>query len=301
MIRPAAFDYNPETAASNALQQRPRSADPAPQTAAAAEFDRAASSLASEGIRVCVSEDTVQPAKPDAVFPNNWVSFHADGTVVLYPMQAPSRRRERRREVIERTAAELGFAITRVLDLSAHEAQGRYLEGTGSLVLDHVHRLAYACRSARTHPEVVTEWSRELGYEPVLFEARDGEGVSFYHTNVMLSIGSRAVVVALGTIDSADRARVRERLEAGGRELIEIDQDGVRAFAANVLELASWDEALGDVGVLAMSATARAGLPPEAFARLSACVDSVLVIPVPTIERVGGGSVRCMLAEVPVP
>jgi hypothetical protein len=298
MIRPAAFDYNPETAASNRMQQRPAHRSGATQERALAEFDGCVHSLRSEGIRVCVVEDTPEPAKPDAVFPNNWVSFHRDGTVVLYPMQAPNRRRERRREIVARVADELGFEVRRVLDLTAHESDGRFLEGTGSLVLDHVGCLAYACRSPRTHPEVAAEWARALGYELLSFAASDRQGVPFYHTNVMLSIGSRCVVVASEAIAGEERGAVLERLRASGRELVEIDRQGVAGFAGNVLELASWDEALGDLSVLVMSASARAALGPQAFARLSACADSVLTVPLPTIESLGGGSVRCMLAEV---
>ena len=298
MIRPAAFDYNPETAATNRMQQRPAPGTGAAQERALAEFDGCVHTLRSEGIRVCVVEDTPEPAKPDAVFPNNWVSFHRDGTVVLYPMQAPNRRLERRREIVARVADELGFEVRRVLDLTAHESDGRFLEGTGSLVLDHVGRLAYACRSPRTHPEVAAEWARALGYELLSFAASDRHGVPLYHTNVMLSIGSRVVVVASAAIAVEERGALLERLRASGRELIEIDQQGVAGFAGNVLELASWDEALGDLSVLVMSSSARAALGTQAFARLSACADSVLTVPLPTIESLGGGSVRCMLAEV---
>jgi hypothetical protein len=298
MIRPAAFDYNPETAASNRMQQRPAHGTGAAQERALAEFDGCVHTLRSEGIRVCVVEDTPEPAKPDAVFPNNWVSFHRDGTVVLYPMHAPNRRQERRREIVARVADELGFEVRRVLDLTAHESEGRFLEGTGSLVLDHVGRLAYACRSPRTHPDVAAEWARALGYELLSFAASDHQGVPFYHTNVMLSIGSRYVVVASEAIAGEERGAILERLRASGRELVEIDQQGVAGFAGNVLELASWDEALGDLSVLVMSASARAALGAQAFARLSACADSALTVPLPTIESLGGGSVRCMLAEV---
>ena len=298
MIRPAAFDYTPETAASNRMQQRPAHGGGAARERALAEFDGCVRTLRSEGIRVCVVEDTPEPAKPDAVFPNNWVSFHRDGTVVLYPMQAPNRRLERRREIVARVADELGFEVRHVLDLTAHESAGRFLEGTGSLVLDHVGRLAYACRSPRTHPEVAAEWARALGYELLSFAASDRHGVPLYHTNVMLSIGSRVVVVASAAIAVEERGALLERLRASGRELIEIDQQGVAGFAGNVLELASWDEALGDLSVLVMSSSARAALGTQAFARLSACADSVLTVPLPTIESLGGGSVRCMLAEV---
>jgi hypothetical protein len=298
MVRPAAFNYNPETAGSNRMQRRPAKEDGTAGALARAEFDQFVSSLASEGICVAVAEDTLEPAKPDAVFPNNWVSFHADGTVVLYPMQAESRRLERRPEVIERAVADLGFRVRRTVDLTHHEAAGRFLEGTGSLVLDHVNRLAFACRSPRTHEAVLEEWSRELGYEPILFDASDRHGMPLYHTNVLMCIGARAVVIGAEAIPVAQRAGVLERLAASGRELIEIGQDAIAGFAGNMLELATWDEALGDATVLVMSASARRALDADAYARLSAATDAVLVVPVPTIEQLGGGSVRCMLAEV---
>jgi hypothetical protein len=300
MVRPASFGYNPETAATNRLQ-RPPAAGGEQASLARAEHDGLAAALESEGITVCRVEDTPEPVKPDAVFPNNWVSFHEDGTVVLYPMQAQSRRRERRQEVVDAVAERLGFAVTRTVDLTSHEAQGRYLEGTGSLVLDHIERAAYACISPRTDPAVVDEWCRELGYEPVVFSAVDRAGVPLYHTNVMLCIGEEAAVVAAQAIVPQDRGRVIERLRGTGREVIEIGHAEVERFAGNMLELGSWDEALGDCRVLVMSDAARHALSAEAFARLSACTDEVLAVPVPTLERLGGGSVRCMLAEVFLP
>ena len=296
MVRPACFAYNPETAATNAFQHPDGPVDAA--AIARAEFDAFAGALRGEGVRVCVADDTSDPPKPDAVFPNNWVSFHADGTVVLYPMQAPSRRIERRQQVVEAAIGETGFRVSRVLDLTAHEREGRYLEGTGSLVLDHLQRLAYVCRSPRSDPRVLEEWSRELGYEPVTFDATDVAGRPIYHTNVLLSIGERAALVGTEAIAAADRDRVLDRLRATGRELIELDRRQLGQFAANVLELATWDEALGEYRLLVMSATARHALLPETFARVAACADEVLVVPVPTLERLGGGSVRCMMAEV---
>ncbi len=298
MVRPAAFDYNPETAGSNRMQRQVGLASSTARDLARCEFDGMAGILRNEGVRVCVAEDTPEPPKPDAVFPNNWVSFHADGTVVLYPMQAESRRHERRRAVVEQVVRELGFRVRRTLDLTPHETEGHFLEGTGSLVLDKVHRVAYACKSPRTHEAVLDEWSGELGYEPLLFAAEDRQGVPLYHTNVMLSIGARFVLVAAESIVPADRQRMLERLAASGREIIEVGPAAVEGFAANVLELGTWDEALGDCGVLVMSTTARQALSPHQFARLTACTDSVVTVPVPTIERLGGGSVRCMLAEV---
>ena len=299
MIRPHAFGYNPETAATNTFQrpQDPRTtADAAAQ--ARAEFERLAQALSSEGIDVCALDDTTQPAKPDAVFPNNWLSFHDDGTLVLYPMQSVSRRLERRPEVIDAVVKRLNFKVSHLIDLTHHERQGRFLEGTGSLVLDHAQRVAYACTSPRTDAELVAEWARELKYEAVIFQATNRAGAPLYHTNVLMCIGERAVVIGSGAIAPGDRERVLARLRASDREIIEIGHDEIAAFAGNMLELGTWDEALGDSRVMVMSDTARRALNPELFAQLSGCTDTVLAVPVPTIEKLGGGSVRCMLAEV---
>ena len=302
MIRPAAFGFNPETAATNTFQQSSAAAVAEAPAASAqqarAEFELLVGALQSEGVQVVAVDDTAVPPKPDAVFPNNWVSFHACGTLVLYPMEPRSRRPERRQEVIEAVVAESGFKVTHLLDLSGYEAEGKYLEGTGSLVLDHVQRVAYACASPRTHPDVVADWAQELGYEPVVFAAANRAGVPLYHTNVLMCIGARAVIVGSEAIASADRERVLERLRASDRELIEVGHGEVEQFAGNMLELSSWDEALGDCRVLVMSERARRALKPELFRQLSGCTDAVLAVPVPTIERLGGGSVRCMMADV---
>ncbi len=299
MVRPRAFGYNPETAATNTFQ-RPQ--DPANDAGAAtqarAEFERLAQALGSEGISVCAVDDTPQPAKPDAVFPNNWLSFHDDGTLVLYPMESPSRRLERRQDIIDAVVKRLDFKVSHLIDLTHHERQGRFLEGTGSLVLDHIERVAYACTSPRTHPQLVAEWARELEYQAVIFEATDRAGAPLYHTNVMMCIGERAVIIGSGAIAPGDRDRVLTQLRASGREIIEIGPNQIEAFAGNMLELGTWDEALGDSRVLVMSDTARRALSPELFAQLSGCTDAVLAVPIPTIEKLGGGSVRCMLAEV---
>ena len=299
MIRPAAFDYSPETALTNKMQQPADRQDS--RGLARAEFDGLVRALESEGIAVCAVEDTTEPAKPDAVFPNNCVSFHEDGTVVLYPMQAETRRRERRREVIEAVVDRLGFKVARILDLTHHEQEGRFLEGTGSLILDHVERVVYASLSPRTHPAVLEEWARELNYEPCVFSAFDRAGVPLYHTNVLMCVGARMAVLGTEAVAPGDRGRTLDRLRAGGREVVEIGHEEIVRFAGNMLELATWDEALGDSRVLVMSEAARQGLRPDNFARLSASTDAVLVVPVPTIERLGGGSVRCMLAEVFLP
>jgi hypothetical protein len=301
MIRPAAFGFNAETAVTNAFQH-PNAADPAATAEKArAEFGQLVRALTSEGVRVIAVDDTAAPNKPDAVFPNNWVSFHGCGTVVLYPMQSASRRAERRQDVIEAVVKASGFRVSHLLDLTHYETAGKFLEGTGSLVLDHINRVAYACASARTHPEVVADWARELQYEPVIFQAADSNGVPLYHTNVLMCIGARAVIIGTEAIALGDRERVLAHLAASGRQIIQISQAAIAQFAGNMLELASWDEALGDCRVLVMSERARRALGPEVFAQLSGCTDTVLAVPVPTIEALGGGSVRCMLAEVFVP
>ena len=299
MVRPEAFGYNPETAATNTFQ-RPQDLGDAPAAAARAraEFERLAQALGSEGISVCAVDDTAKPPKPDAVFPNNWVSFHDDGTLVLYPMESASRRLERRQDIIDAVVKRLEFKVSHLIDLTHHERQGRFLEGTGSLVLDHIERIAYACTSPRTHPQLVAEWARELEYQAVIFEATDRAGAPLYHTNVLMCIGERAVVIGSGAIAPGDRDRVLGQLRASGREIIEIGPHEIEAFAGNMLELGTWDEALGDSRVLVMSDTARRALSPELFAQLSGCTDAVLAVPIPTIEKLGGGSVRCMLAEV---
>ncbi len=293
MIRPAAFDYNPQTAASNRMQAAVQ--DTAGAAALAMiEFDAAVMALRGAGVQVCVVADEPVPPKPDAVFPNNWVSWHADGTVVLYPMQAPNRRLERRPDILESVAERCGYRIGRVLDLSGFEAQGRYLEGTGSLVLDHVGRRAFACRSSRTDETLVRHWADNLGYQPVVFDALDAAGAPYYHTNVMLSIGCRVVVVAAEAIVPADRERVLAALAAGSREIIAIDRAAVADFAGNMLELLG----AGGRRVYALSARAERSLPQAARARLAAGTDELLPLSIPTLERLGGGSVRCMLAEV---
>ena len=293
MIRPAAFDYNSQTAASNRLQSAVAGTSGAAQLAVA-EFDAAVTALRGAGVRVCVVDDERVPPKPDAVFPNNWVSWHADGTVVLYPMQAANRRLERRRDILEGVAARCGYRIARVLDLSHFEDQGRYLEGTGSLVLDHISRQAFVCRSIRTDEWLVHLWAEQMGYQPIVFDAVDAAGVAFYHTNVMLSIGQKVAVVAADSIVPSDRERVLAALAAGSRDVITIDRAAVAGFAGNMLEV----RGAGRRRIYVLSAQAEGTLSQAARARLVAGTDELLPLAIPTIERLGGGSVRCMLAEV---
>src|SRR3984957_12040542 len=301
MVRPARFGYNAQTAASNRFQRaEPHSVDIAAR--ARSEFETLAQAIQAAGVAVCVVDDSVEPAKPDAVFPNNWVSFHGDGTVVLYPMQAPNRREERRIEVLQAVEARLHFRRSRLVDLRAHEEQGRMLEGTGSLVLDHVHRIAYACRSPRTDESLVHKWSELMNYDPLLFDAHGTDGTPIYHTNVLLSIGSKWAVVCAEAIAGADCERVLRRLRDSGREIIEISPKAMAGFAGNILELQGANASGGTRSVLALSEQARSTLRQlynKAWERLSDRVDQVVVGAIPTIETAGGGSVRCMLAEVP--
>lgn len=294
MVRPARFGSNPETADSNRFQH----ADAAPHDAAAAlrEFDALARRLADAGVEVIVAEDSPSPAKPDACFPNNWVSFHADGSVVLYPMMAPSRRAERRQEPLDEVA-QAGFRIARRIDLSPLEQRGEFLEGTGSLVLDRTNRVAFACRSPRTTPAALGEFAAALGYRTVGFDALGPDGRPAYHTNVMMAIGEDfAVVCAEALPDEPRRQAVLAELEAGGRVVVEIDTEEMNGFAGNLLGLRSRQ---GEP-LIAGSQAAWAALAPEKQRRLERHGTPVTA-PIPTIERLGGGSVRCMIAEVFLP
>jgi hypothetical protein len=297
LVRPARFGFNAETAASNRFQQvDPRGDAAAASAAALAEFDALVAQLRAAGLQLCVVDDTPEPAKPDAVFPNNWVSFHADGTVVRYPMLTPNRRRERRPELIAAACRATGFVARRELDFTHYETQGRFLEGTGSLVLDHHERVAYANRSPRTDEGLLREWCRQMDYEPLVFDAATADGLPVYHTNVLLWIGERMAGVGSGWIAAADRSRVLARLRASGRVLFELPATALSAFAGNMLELATPQGRR----ILVLSQAAVEALGTSAVAALATHSDQLVVAAVPTIERLGGGSVRCMLAEVPV-
>jgi hypothetical protein len=253
--------------------------------------------LRQAGIALAVATDSASPPKPDAVFPNNWVSFHTDGSVVLYPMRDPTRRAERREAVIDAVKAQLGFIETRRVDLSSEETHGRFLEGTGSLVLDHRARVAYACRSPRTDEQLVRDWARQLGYEACLFDAATRDGTPVYHTNVLLWIGERVAGIGLEWVAADQRGALQAKLAASGRSLLLLDDAQLHAFAGNMLEVAAADGRRH----LVMSASARASLRESDLELLRAAGSLPLVAAIPTIERLGGGSVRCMLAEVPLP
>ena len=297
MVRPRSFGWNAETSASNRFQSDTSEAPEHVVAARRVEFAGLSDALQQAGVEVHVVDDRPLPRCPDAVFPNNWVSFHADGTVILYPMLAPNRRLERRSHRLHDVVERGSFRVSRLVDLTHHELEGRFLEGTGSVVFDHVGRRAFACLSPRTHVGVLGELCEELGYRAVVFVASDRDGTPVYHTNVLLAIGRRFVVVCAEAIDAGDRERVLEELADGGRETLAIDHGQLYGFAGNVLELSARDGST----VLAMSQTAHAEFTPTQHRRLGEHVGQIVAAPIPTIERVGGGSVRCMLAEIFLP
>lgn len=298
MVRPVRFQSNPETAESNRFQGTPdASRAQAEQAGALKEFEGLVSALRGAGVDVHVVDDTAEPHTPDSVFPNNWVSFHADGTVVLYPMMAASRRGERRMDVLEYLSATGGFRIDRTIDLSVHESEGKFLEGTGSLVLDRVNRMAYACLSPRTHLDLLGEFGQRLDYDIVVFDAQDASGVPVYHTNVLMCLGERyAVVCAEAIVDEGQRQAVGAQLEQSGHEVVAITQEQMAAFAGNMLELENSD---GEK-LLVMSARAERSLSASQRAGLSSYA-KLLSVPITGIEDSAGGSVRCMLAEIHLP
>lgn len=297
MIRPVRFEQNPLTAESNSFMQDLDASPSEQQAAAAREFEVLRSELIDAGVEVIVVDDTAEPHTPDSVFPNNWVTFHADGRVVLYPMEAPNRRTERRRDILDRLQQDYGFQITEVLDLSSHESEGRFLEGTGSLVLDRAGGVAYACLSSRTDPDVLREFGERLNYDTVQFAAVDRQGIAIYHTNVMMNVGEiLAPVCAEAIIDPVERADVLERLQASGHEILNLSFDQLEAFAGNMLELRN---SAGE-RVIAMSQSAYDSLRPDQREILLAN-GRVAVADIRHIEQSAGGSVRCMLAEVHLP
>lgn len=297
MVRPASFGFNPQTAASNAFQQLPgvRGAGET-QGLVQGEFDGLAEALQRAGVEVLIALDTLLPIKPDAIFPNNWVSFHHDGSVVLYPMLAPNRRWERREDVLEQVVREGRLHVSRTVDLTHREAEGKFLEGTGSMVLDRAHRVAYASLSPRTDLDVLGEFAQLLDYELVAFESCDAAAQAVYHTNVAMAIGSRFAVVCGEAIPQpTHRAAVLSKLRASGHDILDISLRQMQDFAANMLELAPPGRR-----IIALSTTAWHSLD-AAQQRLLESHAEVMPVAIPTIEQIGGGGVRCMLAELHLP
>jgi hypothetical protein len=297
MIRPVRFESNPMTEESNRFQGKSEASAEEQQAAALGEFDNLVDALRDKGINVIVVDDTVEPHTPDSVFPNNWVSFHDDGRVVLYPLEAENRRTERRTDIIAQLNDELGYAVSEVVDLSPHELQGHYLEGTGSMVLDRVNHVAYACLSSRTQLDPLGDFAQRMEYEVVAFDAVDREGVPIYHTNVLMNIGEVLAVVCDEAITRGDqREAVLQRMRESGRDVILLSYDQLDAFAGNMLELRGED----GKRVVAMSQQAFDSLNEEQRAALEKNGD-IVSVPIDNIEASAGGSVRCMLAEVHLP
>jgi len=297
MVRPASFGFNPDTAPSFMFQRETTEASRKEiERRARMEFDILAGRLREAGVEVIIVEDKEDLNSPDAVFPNNWVSFHHDGTVVLYPMLAPSRRPERRRDIIEKLEGS-GFRVSRVIDLTHHEDHGRFLEGSGSVVFDHTDHAAYANISPRTSEDVLNELCGTLGYKPVTFRAVQGNGDAILHTDMTISIGDRFVIFSGDSIaDAGDRKRVVDSIKSTGREIISIDLKQLERFAGNVLQLRTKN----DRTVLVISTTACLALRPEqrdAIQKFTQIVES----PLPLFEGIGRGSARSMMADVHLP
>lgn len=297
MIRPVRFEANVQTAVSNAFQQLGKIDAEHAQARALEEFDALVAALRAVGVDVQVFDDTPDPHTPDAIFPNNWVSFHADGSVVLYPMEAENRRHERRLDVIQALEERIGFRLGNLVDYTHHERHGRYLEGTGSLVLDRPNRVAYACLSPRTDHDVLSEWADDLGYDVLAFAAADRAGRAIYHTNVMMCVGEDFAVICSEAIPNLEeREAVVQRLTDTGHRVVEISIEQMNAFAGNMLEVRGEDGAR----LLAMSRRAHESLTGEQREALELSV-RIVSSPIEVIEDCAGGSVRCMMAEVYLP
>jgi hypothetical protein len=294
MIRPHHFFPNPETASDNAFQ-RQVSLEGAESISKAArdEFDKAVDTLGENGVMVHVFQDEPTPEKPDAVFPNNWFSTHPDGRIALYPMFSPSRRRERRQDLID----ELGriYRVTGLLDYSSFEERGLFLEGTGSLVLDYPNQVAYVSFSKRSSPELVQRFCADFSFQPMTFESIGDDGRPIYHTNVLLCVGSELALIGLELIADQDRrVTVRHKLEASGKRVIELSRAQIADFAGNALELRS-----GSENLLVLSTRATEALSREQRSEIVRYA-RIVSLDIPTIE-LAGGSARCMMAAIHLP
>lgn len=288
MVRPAVFYSNPETAESNAFQQR---GTPPELEIVLAEFDELVFVLRNEGIQVFVYQDTASPNKPDAVFPNNWLGLHENGIRVYYAMEALNRR-------IEKNDAVCAYLnqiapAKKIIDISNASENGVFLEGTGSLIFDYLTKRVFASRSSRTSENLAFQIAERLGFETVIFDALDAFGKPYYHTNVILSIGTRYAILCTECIPNEEREMVKSKLELQGRTLIEISRNQVNEFAGNVLELRNTLDEL----LIVISARALECLSESQLLALQQA-GFITPISIPTIETFGGGSVRCMLAEI---
>ena len=297
MIRPASFGFNPLTAASNIFQHPSEEATELIQSRARLEFDLFVEKLVDAGVDVIVVEDTADPITPDAVFPNNWISFHEDGTVVLYPMMAQNRRLERREDVILMLEKNYHFTISRIFDLTFYEQFDRFLEGTGSMVLDYLNRKVFSNLSSRTEDSVLKRFCQEMNYTSEIYSFVDENGMEIYHANVVMCVGTGYAVVCLESIiDEAERINLLHSFERSGHEIIDISYHQLSNFAGNMMELETKN---GDL-LLVMSEGAFRTLGKDQVKRLRRYAD-LLYSPLDTIEKYGGGSARCMMAGIFLP
>lgn len=293
MIRPIAFGFNAETAVNNAFQKENK--DWNANEKAQEEFDQLVALLRSHQIDVHVIQDQPQPYTPDSVFPNNWISMHDDGQIVLYPMFAANRRTERTKGIVHQLME--SFIIYSKVDLTSYEKEHRFLEGTGSMVLDRIHQKAYACLSPRTDERVLLDFCGVLDFTPVIFHATDGNGTPIYHTNVMMSVAEDYAIIATDSItDKTEREQVRQSLTDTGKEIVSISLEQMEHFAGNALQVRNTE----GQRFLVMSSAAYHSLS-EAQKQQLETYNPVLHTPLTTIEQNGGGSARCMIAEIFLP
>ncbi|HEY5822834.1 MAG TPA: arginine deiminase-related protein [Cyclobacteriaceae bacterium] len=291
MVRPASFGYNAETAASNAFQKLPKENLIAIQKLALEEFENAVRILNNNGIGIIVISDT-DSVKPDAIFPNNWISTHVNGLIITYPMLAPNRRIERRGDVIEELKNR--FIVKEVWDISDNEKSNRFLEGTGSIVFDHFNQVAYACLSPRTNEELLAELCKKIGYEAIVFHAVDEKNNSIYHTNVMMWVGEMVAAVCLDAVRSEeDQEKILSKLAETNHKIIAISYQQMNAFAGNMFEVKNKK---GEAFIL-MSQTAFQSLLPGQLNEITKYAEP-LIIRIDTIETYGGGGIRCMVAGI---
>ncbi len=293
MIKPVSFGFNAETAVNNAFQTK--SAETNIQQKALIEFNDFVTLLQNNGVDVTVVEDTALPYTPDSIFPNNWVSFHHDGSFLLYPMYAVNRRSERKDHVLEKIKEK--FEVTKKIDLSSYEKENIFLEGTGSMVLDRDNRIAYACLSPRTNKELLTEFCRQMNYKPVVFDASDDNGRAIYHTNVLMCVADKYVVICLESItDPGQQKLISDTIINSNKKIIAITLHQMNHFAGNMLQVEN------DKGekLLVMSDQAYEALTTEQVQELNR-YNRIIHSPLTTIETNGGGSARCMMAEVHLP
>ena len=296
MIRPANFGFNPETAESNAFQNsKTNLSKKAIAEIAVNEFDEFVKKLRRAGVQVHVFEDTPTPAKPDSVFPNNWVSFHQNAAIITYPMLSNLRRLERRNDILESFSEQ--FEVSQIVRLQHFESQNQILEGTGSIVLDRFHKIAYACLSPRTDEGLLDLFCSKTGYKKMAFTSVDQSGQQIYHTNVMMAMGIDFVVICLDSVrDKKERKAIEDSFAETGKFIFEITFAQMNAFAGNMLQILGRN----NEPLLVMSTQAFESLTKEQIRQLESRT-KLLHSGINTIEQFGGGSARCMMAEVFLP